>query len=59
MLLILKKQLIMMQLIKSWFKNNNNKKFYGDAEFKELEQTLKKDITEARLMFGVKNHPNL
>jgi hypothetical protein len=45
------------QLIKSWFKDNNNKKVYTETEFKELEETLRKDITEARLMFGVKNHP--
>ena len=45
------------QLIKSWFKDDNNKKVYTETEFKELEETLKKDITEARLMFGVKNHP--
>ncbi len=43
--------------IKSWFENPNNRKFYGDADWQELEQTLKKDIIEARLMFGVKNHP--
>jgi len=45
------------QLIKSWFQDNNNKKVYTETEFKELEETLKKDITEARLLFGVKNHP--
>ena len=39
--------------------NTNNKKFYSEAEFKELEETLKKRYYEARLMFGVKNHPSL
>jgi len=43
--------------IKSWFENPNNKKFYGEADWEELQQTLKKDIIESRLMFGVKNHP--
>ncbi len=43
--------------IKSWFENPNNRKFYGDADWEELQETLKKDIIEARLMFGVKNHP--
>ena len=45
-------------LIKSWFENPNNRKFYGDADWDELQQTLKKDIIESRLMFGVKNHPS-
>jgi hypothetical protein len=45
------------QLIESWFKNPNNRKFYGEADWIELQDTLKKDIVESRLMFGVKNHP--
>tara|TARA_R100001443_G_scaffold5389_1_gene14169 strand:- start:38 stop:1717 length:1680 start_codon:yes stop_codon:yes gene_type:complete len=45
------------ELIKSWFKNPNNRKFYGEADWEELQQNLKKDIIESRLMFGVKNHP--
>ena len=43
--------------IKSWVANPNNRKFYGDAEWEEVQQTLQKDIIESRLMFGVKNHP--
>ena len=57
MLQIQKKQYKTMTLIKSWFNNINNKKIYGDADFKELQETLRKDIIESRLMFGVKNHP--
>ena len=57
MLLILIKQFRNDALIKSWFENPNNRKFYGDADWEELQQTLKKDIIESRLMFGVKNHP--
>ena len=44
--------------IKSWIANPNNRKFYGDADWEELQETLKKDIIESRLMFGVKNHPS-
>ena len=44
-------------LIKSWFENPNNRRFYGDADWEELQETLKKDIVESRLLFGVKNHP--
>jgi len=43
--------------IEGWIANPNNRKFYGDAEWEELQETLKKDIIESRLMFGVKNHP--
>ena len=43
--------------IESWFKNPNNSKFYSEADFKELRETLNKDIIESRIMFGVKNHP--
>ena len=44
-------------LIQSWFSNINNKKIYSELEFQKVEETLRKDITEARLRFGVKNHP--
>ena len=44
-------------LIRSWFQNVNNKKIYSELEFQKVEETLNKDIVEARLRFGVKNHP--
>ena len=44
-------------LIQSWFNNINNKKIYSELEFQKVEETLRKDIVEARLRFGVKNHP--
>ena len=45
------------RLIEAWFSNPNNSKFYSEADFKELRNTLDKDIIESRIMFGVKNHP--
>lgn len=44
-------------LIKSWFENPLNRKVYGEAEWLEMQEKLKNDIVESRLMFGVKNHP--